>query len=243
MSTNPWDINFTPAGIDQAVVNAVTGAVNAGEQVVEQVLPPAVGPVVQDVTQATEGAITGAVGSVLPGIVPPSSPPPVAGGGGGGSGGFIPASNVTNLGQTMEQIIEAAVRGSAKSALSTLAPALEAELAKEFQSTVTNVVNRTTGGADTPATPNLEDFIHADARSRAFRTLLIGLFVAVLTGLGAAAGQLAGADWSTHNGQVAAATMAIGAVVSSLVAYVSRLFNEPQVTKPLTAQLPSKAGP
>lgn len=241
MSTNPWDINFTPAGIDQAVVNAVTGAVNAGEQVVEQVLPPAVGPVVQDVTQATEGAITGAVGSVLPGIVPPSSPPPVAGGGGGGSGGFIPASNVTNLGQTMEQIIEAAVRGSAKSALSTLAPALEAELAKEFQSTVTNVVNRTTGGSGTEPVPTLEDFTHADARSRAFRTLLIGLGLAILTGLGTAIGQLAGLDFSTHTGQVAAVSIASSAVIGSLTAYFGRLLHEPAPIASVSAQLPSKA--
>lgn len=234
MSTNPWDANFTPAGIDQDLINAVTGAVAAGEQVVEQVVPAAT-PVISGATQAVE--------SVLPSVVPTVTVGPVtSGGGSGGSGpsGSIPVTNVTGFGQTLEQVIEAAAKGSAKTALESLAPSIEAELAKEFQNVVGNVVARTTGGSTTASVPNLDDFIHADARSRAFRTLLIGLFVAVLTGLGTAASALAGDNLLTHTGQVAAASIALSAVVSSVVAYVGRLFHEPAVTRPLTAQLPPK---
>lgn len=225
MSTNPWDVNFTPASIDTDLVKDVEAAVSAGEQAAGQV----VGTVVSDATQAVTGSPT----------TPPITITTGETGGGGGLGN-IPATNITDITQSLEQVIEAAAKGSAKSALSSLAPALEAELAKEFQATVANVVGRVTGGTDTAPVPNLDDFIHADARSRAFRTLLIGLGLAVLTGLGTAIASLGGANLFTHTGQVAAASIAISAVLSSVVAYVSRLFNEPAVTKPLTAQLPQK---
>jgi hypothetical protein len=227
MSTNPWDANFTPAAVDADLVKDVEAAVTAGEQAAGQV----VGTVVSGATQAAEGAVS----SVLPGVVPP--PPPLVV---NSSGGTISQPGITNLQQTLEQVIEQAAKGSAKTALSSLAPSIEAELAKEFQATVQNVVGRVTGGTDTVPVPNLDDFVHADARSRAFRSLVIGLFVAVLTGLGTAAASLGGNNLLTHNGQVAAASIALASVATSVVAYITRLFNEPNVTKPLTSQLPQK---
>jgi hypothetical protein len=231
MSTNPWDTDFTPAAVDADLVKDVEAAVAAGETVVTQVVPAAA-PVISDATQAVESVITGGGGTGATATAASSTTT------------VIPSTTPTITGditQDLEAVIEAAAKGSAKSALSSLAPALEAELAKEFQATVEKVVNRATGGTDTAPVPNLTDFIHADARSRAFRTLLVGLGVAILTGLGTVAGQLVGTDWSTHNGQVAAVTIAAGAVATSVGTYFTRLVSEPQVTKPLTAQLPAKS--
>lgn len=237
MSTNPWDVNFQPAAVEQDLVKTVEAAVAAGEQAVTSATPSAQN-VAQDATQAVENAVTGAVSSVVPAVTGAITST-VSGGGGGGS--FVTPTAATSITGTLENVITSAAKGSVEKALLGLAPELESELLKEWQSGLNKVIIKVSGGTTTPPVPNLEDFIRADARSRAFRTLIIGLFVAVLTGLGTAAGQLFGADWSTHNGQVAALTVAIGAVVTSVGAYLSRLVSEPEVTKPLTAQLPPKS--
>jgi hypothetical protein len=231
MSTNPWDEDFTPAAVSETLIKDIQGALAGGEQAVAQ----AAENVVPEVTQAAESA----AGAVIPTVVAAAG------------GSSIPQSTVSgvpgatdfasDLTTALESVIGSAAKSSAEKALIGLAPILEAELAKEFQAGTNRVIGRVTGGTNVAPTPNLEDFIHADARSRAFRSLLIGLVVAILTGLGVAAGQLVGADWSTHNGQVAAITVAVGAVVNAVLTYFTRLVNEPQVTKPLTAQLPSKA--
>jgi hypothetical protein len=224
MSTNPWDKDFTPAAIDENVIKDIQSALAPAEQAVEQIVP-AVENVTSGTVQTTESAITNAVSGALPGAV----------------AGTITKTQIPDITGTLESVIEAAAKGSAKSALQSLAPSLEAELAKEFQATVEKVVNRATGGTDVAPTPNLEDFTHADARSRALRTLLLGLAVAVLAGLGTVAGQFLGLDLSTHNGQVAAVSITISAVLSSVGAYVGRLVKEPPPIAPLSAQLPTKA--
>lgn len=238
MSTNPWDPHFTPAEVNQDLIKNVEAAVTAGEQVVSTTAQTAQ-EVATQATAAVEGAVSGAVNA----IVPPPGGAVTASGTGGIGGVNIPQANVTDLAGTLENVITTAAKGSVEKALLSLAPDLQAELIKEWQAGLNRVIIKVSGGTAAPPTPNLTDFVHADARSRALRSLLIGLVVAVLTGLTSIAGQLAGVNWLDHGGRIAAASLAIGSVVSSLAAYVTRLISEPEVTKPLTAQLPEKQLP
>lgn len=220
MSTNPWDADFTPAAIDQNLVKDVQAAVTGAEQAVTSA------------TQTVENAVTGAVQTATT----PTAVSTTVGGGGGGTTGLTSATVLNDI----ENVVSAAAKGSAEKALLALVPQLQQELAYEYENALNAALAKVTTAANAAPPITLEDFIHADARSRAVRTLLLGLLTAVLTGVASVAGQMAGVDWFSRDGLLAAGSIALSAVVTSVGAYITRLLKEPEVTKPLTAQLPTK---
>jgi hypothetical protein len=180
-------------------------------------VPPSPKPVIPPGTMVTPGgATTGTVTTTVPSSTVPSS--------------------TGNLLTDLEHMIESA----AGKVLPGLAPELEAALIKEWQDGLQRVLTKV-APTGTPPLPTATDFIHADARSRAFRSLIIGLVVAVLTGLVSVTGQLAGLNVFSHDGRIAAATIVWASVLTSVGSYVTRLLKEPAHTAPLIAELPSKS--
>ena len=194
--------------------------------------------VVQDVTQAVENAVSGVVPAIT-GVTTTGLPPGTT----VTAGGTTTTTGNTDLAGTLENVITTAAKGSVEKALLSLAPDLQAELIKEWQAGLNRVIIKVSGGTAAPPHSQPDRF-------RACRCpLSCSALVAHRARGGGAdrayldAGQLAGVNWLDHGGRIAAASLAIGSVVSSLAAYVTRLISEPEVTKPLTAQLPEKQLP
>lgn len=227
-------------------INALFGTTAPVATPTPPVAPPAVvpppAPPVTPVVTPTPPATTTPPPTPPPVVTPP--PAPTTSTSGTTTTTTVTTSPVvpqpTNLAGWLEKVLTAATGKSAQQALQSLESDLESELTKEMQAVLPRVIGKVSGSMATPEVPTVEDFIHADARSRAFRSLLSGLVVAVLTGLVTVSGQLAGVNWFDKNGLVAAASIAGASIVTSVSAYIGRLVKEPASTQPLVNQLPSK---
>lgn len=94
------------------------------------------------------------------------------------------------------------------------------------------------GTEGTVPLPNLTDFVHADARSRALRSLLIGLGLSALWGVVNVLGTMGNINWFDKNSLVSVGTMLATSVAGSLAAYLVRMTKEPSHTAPLLPLLP-----
>lgn len=115
------------------------------------------------------------------------------------------------------------------------APSLREEIGGIVQDMVTEALK----GAGIPQTApavDILDLTKASARSRALRTLGIGLGISVLWAVVNIISQLAGVPWDTDAwGQVA--TLVIGTILSAVSSYVLRIIKPPVYA----ADAPSKA--
>lgn len=238
MSKLPWEPGFVPAGPDQDLIGTITGALNQAENAVvgtagaaENVLGQAtqIGSTVAtdaatvaataaaDAAKAAVGAAQ-AAGEVVTGVAatsPPTSPA---------------AATTSGAGDLLSVAISAAQnvgRGAVVSILPDIEKALETRVAAKVQTELTMVLKSLEGGENAPAIPTLDDFTKADARSRAIRTLLLGVVLSGLWGLVNVLGNIATVDWTNRNALPQVISIAVTGVAGAVVAYVGRLFKEP----------------
>lgn len=176
-----------------------------------------------DLVKQVQGAVGQVVATVesaidkVPGAVAP--PPPV-----------IPTIGASPIGGDLISQVQQAALEAAKQSASILLPDLEKAVQERVSSTVQaevgELIKKLQGGNE-PAVPSLSDFAKADARSRAFRTLLSGLVLSALWGILNVVGNLATVNWADKNALPQVAALAAGSVVMSMTAYISRLLREP----------------
>ena len=128
-----------------------------------------------------------------------------------------------NFGDAMQQVVAEAALG----ALKQNAPQIQHQMTAYMSEYLTAVF---TGQPARPPdlTINGQSLIKADARSRAGRTLLIGMLTAAGTAFATAVGEMANIDFTSQVGWTAAATLAAGSVVQAVVSYLARLKVTPQ---------------
>lgn len=222
-SNLPWEAGFAPPGLDQNLINTVTGAL---------------GTVVSNVENAATSVIPGIIPAPIPIPLPIPSPPVPSPGTPAPIPGVptpVPASAVDWL-----QIIERTAQQAVQDAVSGSTDALEKAVAETTQKVIVDELEKRI-----PAPPplTLEDFTQADARSRAFRTLFIGLGLSALWGLITALGSLSGIDWFSKEGWVSVITAVVTSVIGSISAYIGRIVKGPAYTAQLAQVLPSSKGP
>lgn len=236
MSKLPWEPGFVPAlpdtnlitAAEKAIQDATQVATNLGTSVAGSIAGPAAATAIQDAGQVITGVEQAAgqvVSTATGGAIAPPTPAPTALPG--------PAPTVTNspYGGDLVTAIEKAALDAAKSTSAAVLPgiekAIEARVAAKVQAEAADLIKSLQGGAAEPPVPNLSDFTKADARSRAIRTLLIGLVLSGLWGLTNILGNLATVDWTNKDALPQVLSMAVTAVVGSVVAYIGRVLKEP----------------
>jgi len=135
--------------------------------------------------------------------------------------------------------ITSVIENTAKSTASEAISNLTSELEQRAEAAVVKALEKVVSGPVTP--PALTDFIHADARSRAIRTLLSGLALTVLAAIVSALGAASGLNWFDSHSWPVLITLITSSVVSSVTAYVGRLLKEPAHTVPITTLLAGSA--
>lgn len=113
------------------------------------------------------------------------------------------------------------------------APLSAADFAQQLETEINTAANAELAAAQQkileslqqPADPsiNLSDLTTAAARSRAIRSLVIGLLLAVLYGVVTALGSLGHVDFFTKTGWISVGTLVVGAAVHSAISYIARL--------------------
>lgn len=250
----PWEHDYKGPAADQNLLQDITGAVeNTVNEVTQGVTGVASGMAGAVAGQAAAQAVQAVGGmvsagetaaeqigaAVAPDVLPtatrgPSSAPASAPGGGIGA---LPGMVASDLGSAIKNAALAAAERTALAAV----PDLEREAAAMVESMVGGELKKVVGAHPTP-TISLSDLTKASARSRALRSLFIGMFMAVLMGLASIIGQLGGVDWFTTTGRLSAVTLAVGAIVHSLISYVARLQWEPAYTQTPVAVAPPPGG-
>lgn len=184
-----------------------------------------------DVSAVTGGAVNLPPSIIPPSIVPPATPitppppvtpPPSAPGStvpSGGVPGVIPAANVTGLAAALEKAFERDIASYAEQYMAAVLTGQKPAL----------VPNVTIDG---------QNLTHEAAKSHGLRTLLIGLATAAVSAVLSALGQTAHIDFFSRAGWVATGTLAVGAAVSGIVAYLSRLQVTPAYEQKLLAAPP-----
>jgi hypothetical protein len=254
----PWEPHFIPPKLDTNVFGQVTGAlgsiehtaqdtvtgvideVKAATDVLNQSLgqathigSEAVGETAAAAANAAAAATAAAAGAIqaageVVGAVVPQSPPapatPAA------STSPVPAGGLStgNILVDVEKAALDAARATTSTILPSLQRTIETRIAAKAQSEIQQVLEKIQGGEASPAVPTLSDFAHADARSRAIRTFLVGVVLSILWGLTNILANIATVDWTNKNALPQVITLAVGSVVSSVVAYVARLADEPK---------------
>lgn len=202
----PWEPGWVPPTLDSAVSGMVGTIIGDATQVAGQVA----GTVVSDATQAVE--------SVIP------SPTAV-------SSGTVPQVNIPSVSGAVTDITSV-IENTAKSTASEAMSSMAGDLEQRAEAAVVKALEKVVSGPVNP--PALDDFIHADARSRAFRTLLSGLALTVLAGIVSALGAASGLNWFDSHSWPVLITLVTSSVLTSLSAYVGRLIKEPASTAPIT---------
>lgn len=224
------DATQVATGVGAEVAGAIAGPTAA--EVVKDV-----GGVAQGVEQAG-GAVIGAVTGIPTATPTPSASIPP---------GLIPSAPVTGLSTDILSTIETAATSSAKSAVLAVLPDLKGALehlveeavAAKLESAATKDLDDAEGGTgpgDIPV-PSVNDFIKADARSRAIRTLVIGVVLSVGWGAVNAIGALSGVNWFDSHVWPSMIALVTGSVVTSVTSYIARLAKEPPHTAPVVAAL------
>lgn len=210
----------------EGVVNDTTQAVtNAASTVAGEVA----GPLAAGVTEAAGAAVQAgeqAVESVIPTVATSTAAPAPT---------QVPTISTPSI-TDITSVIENAVKSATGSAVSNASGSIELAAEKALDKALGKLIS----GPPTP--PALSDFIHADARSRAFRTLIIGLALSVLWGIVSALGVATNLNWFDKTAWPALAAIVATSVSTSVISYVSRLVKEPPHTAPiaaLLAQVPS----
>lgn len=233
MSKLPWEPGFVPAlpdtnlaaAVEKAVQDATQAATNLGTAVAGTVAGPTAAAAVQDVGKVAT-SVEQAAGSV---VTAATGAPPIS---------QIPSTQITGLPSTnapvggdVISIIEQAALEAAKTTSAAVLPgiekAIQARVAAKVQAEAADLIRQLEGGASEPAVPSLDDFTKADARSRAFRTLIIGVVLSVGWGLVNILGNLATVDWTNKDAFPQVAALAVGSVVTSVTAYIARILKEP----------------
>lgn len=214
--SNPLNLPFLPGYVppatDPNLVSQVTKSVEN-----------AASAVVTDAEQAVGQAI-GAGASPPPSAAPAPIPPPAT--------PATAAPPVTDLGGLVA-VIENAAKTSATQAVGGLSGSLELAAEQALDKALGKLIS------GPPAPPALTDFVHADARSRAARSLVTGLVLSVLWGIVSALGMASNLNWFDKTSWPVLATLLTSSVVTSVTSYVSRLVKEPAHTAPVTQLLAS----
>jgi len=233
----PWDKGFVAPKADSNLIGNITGALEQGVQdatqvatsigsaVAGQVAGPAAAAAVQDagkIATDVEQAAGQVASTVTGGAIPVSTPLPTS--------APTPTVSTAPLGGNLVKDIEDAAFSAAKSSSSALLPgiekALEERIAVKVQAEITDVLTKVQGGSE-PAVPTLQDFTKADARSRAIRTLVIGLVLSVLWGIVNVLGNLATVDWTNRDALPQVVALVVGSVVSAVSGYFARILKTP----------------
>lgn len=233
MTKLPWEPGFVPAAANNDLIGAITGAITQAEQQAIQIGSEITGNAAATVTQAAADAAKAAAAGaeqVVEGAV--NAPAPSA-----------PVN--TPIGGDLLSQVEKAALDAAKTAGSAVLPgiekAIEARVAAKVQAEAAEIIKNLQGGASLPDAPSIDDFTKADARSRAFRTLGIGLVLSALWGIVNILGNIATVDWADKNALPQVVAMASTSIISSVLAYVGRIVNEPKhVTAATIIPGPSK---
>lgn len=120
---------------------------------------------------------------------------------------------------------------AAESSLNAALPAIQKRIGDAAAKAITDEIN-SLGGAN-PALPSIpiKDLTKLDAWERAARTFMVGIFVTLLGAVVQVIGQIAASgtsvDFFSKDGWTAVATLAVGAVVTSVSSYVLRFIREP----------------
>jgi hypothetical protein len=232
--SNPLNLPFLPGyvapGKDDNLISQVTGAlegaVSAGTQAVTDAASTVAGdvggPVASSIIQDAGAAVQAgeqAVESVIPTAVPTAATP-----------GQAPTSvtgSVTDITTAIESAAKTAATGAISAAAGTIEMAAERAVDKALGKLISSP----------PNPPALSDFIHADARSRAFRTLMIGLGLSVLWGIVSALGAATNLNWFDKTAWPALFAIMATSVTTSVVSYVTRLVKEPPHTATISSLL------
>lgn len=214
----------------QAAANALNQGIGQATQIGSVVADTATAAATAavDAASAAVGAAK-AAGGVVEAVVPiirpaasatPAAPTAVPGGG-------LLSSMEGDLATVVEQAALGAAKSAAVAALPGLQKAIEARVASAVQREAIDLLTKLEGGQSEPAVPDLADFIHADGRAAAIRTLLIGVVLSGLWGLVNVLGNIATVDWHNRDALPQVLSIAVTGVVGAVVAYVGRLAKPP----------------
>jgi hypothetical protein len=219
MSNLPWEPNFIPAAVDQALVNAAT--------TVEQDVAAAATTIGSTVATAVTGAAPGAGGAT-----PATPPAPPTGG---------------SITDAITQAASTAAEDALKAVLPSVTASIESRVAASVESEITSVVKNLSGGSQaTISAPDLSDFTKADAWTHAVRTLLIGMGLSAAWGLiniltqATNLGETLG--WENPQFWTQVASIAVSSVVGSVTAYVARIVKEPAAVTALATSASGSSG-
>lgn len=115
-----------------------------------------------------------------------------------------------------EEYVLSTVEEAARNAMPKLSDVLRQAMVAEMANEVGQL-----GAVPTPA---LKDLEKSKARGAALRSLGIGLFISVLTGVGSALAAVPdGTNWFTKSGLLVTATLVVNSVVQSVLTYAHQL--------------------
>jgi hypothetical protein len=251
----PWDPNFTPPKLDTSLLGQVTttlgqvektaqdtvagvvdelktatGALSSGVGQATQIGSEVVGETAAAATTAAAEAAAAAAGAAQAVGEAVRALPPAGAPGTPAAPTSVPLGGLatTNILASVEKAALDAAKATTLTILPSLQKTIEARIAAKAQAEIQQVLEKIQGGEAAPAVPTLTDFAHADARSRAIRTFLIGIVLSVLWGLTNILGNIATVDWTNRNALPQVLTLVVGSAVSSIIAYVARLVQEPK---------------
>jgi hypothetical protein len=238
----PWEIGFVPANIDTGLIGAVTGELGQVEKTVTTDVQQAATQIGSNVAGETASVATTAAATAAAAVAGAvkaaeqvagavvGSPPPAPTSSAAPAPTAIAVSPDGGLTGSLITDVEQAAINAAKATTAAILPSIqksiETRVAAKAQAEVQSVLEKLQGGDQTPV-PTLSDFTKADARSRAFRTLLIGLGLSVLWGLVNILGNIATVDWTNKDALPQVLSIATTAVVGSVVAYIGRILATP----------------
>lgn len=144
----------------------------------------------------------------------------------------VPAEVSGWLDELSEQVRASVTSAVTESVLKAQLPEVIESLIKQAQSHL----------EANPPVPSLSDFAHADARNRAFGTLVNGILISGAWGALSAVGSASGINWFDHNAWPSLLALVAGTVVTSVGNYLSRILGAPshQVAAGVAAITPTQ---
>lgn len=239
----PWEKNFTPPAVDEnllkEITGAVEGAVQTGTELATSIGSVAAGQIAgQQAAQAVKDiggvatAVEQGVEGVASAVVPTIAPPPPGSSSTSVGVGSTGTTSTPNGGDWVSAI-ESAAMTTTGDALKSVLPAVQDRIAHEAEKILAEELGKALGDTTSPPLASIPkaDLKKLDAWERAARTLLSGVFVTILGAIVQVIGSLSTdgthVDFFHQEGWKAVATLAVGAVITSVSTYLMRYLKEP----------------